>query len=203
MKTDDDGVDLSFQKIHPFKIGRDPFVFAWAGLVSSNSFSLADATKRAIAGLSVTADSYEGLVHIIREVHAEIESSGFVKNFYPNAPDENDLGRVLISGYEGATPCNVVVEFNGKERKYPTSVGCPEFWMVNGPRSVLKDHPDIGSEAGRKTVDQTTKLVRGFLQVCCDRQSTSPDCSLIGGDIHIACLRPGSFEWKVPPKNST
>jgi hypothetical protein len=206
-------VTQTAQKIFPFKRSILELVFSWSG--SSRlfrpdgvTFDFAEATKTILNHIDLfSADGFAQFVALFSEaLYAQLAMS-FGRVFHA-ASLKPEIARLLFVGY-----------FRGKPYKARISVPLLNSVILQPVIEEIGDcfPGDLEILSGSKWVYQeffeskpimaninlptgAMTFVQKYIQKCIDHQDKDPDCSNIGGHIHVGMLTPDGFHWIIEPK---
>jgi len=136
---------------------------------------------------------------------------------YPCMPNTAGvIARVILVGYYRDVGCLVKLDLchNDQVLLEPAlRVGPASFEVFSGSKFIadkIFKSKDRGFSKYRtlsvrkgippKTLFEAEELVRSYIQACIDNQSRDDECTLIGGQPHVATVSPEhGFKWLVPP----
>lgn len=206
--TDFSVVTRSGQKVFSFRTENFTLAYAWSGQTivwndrddgrKETLFDFRAATEPALTLASLVAKDSNSLIEGFRVVflgllkHSDWVNVGWVGNLA-----KDFIARMLVVGYFNGDPFQAEITVKSCDsapvvsvKQFLTSLnikvfsGCPH---VKADDTLAREPKDI---------DDARSLIHEYIQRCVD----TPQCSGIGGKVHVGLVSPCSFEWIDPPE---
>jgi hypothetical protein len=192
------------QKLFSFDAGAFRLVYGWAGTtqMSDNAgrvlYDLISATQEILPAVALQeSDNFLSFVDIFcKKLSKKIPAR--ITNML-----KEDIARILFVGYCQDEPCMARIEL-----LYPDSYLTPKIGICMPERygrNIFSGSENIFSKGYKQYEPQSSAeaidFVWRYIQDCAN--SSAPDCSGIGGHIHIAELTVKKFSWIEPPNSAS
>lgn len=220
LRADQNGAAIeTAKKIFAVKTRKFAIAFAWRGNVRFSAkddqsiLDFSEISKEALhyAGQPSVSGFPEFLGHFCDALQALILlATGPSLTINPSIlRDSSELASALLVGYFDGEPCSgeiMVRHSRGRiEKPFVQKLGVSPLNIFSGSLSMWNRFRPEGrvEEDELLSAEGGIKVVREYMQLCVENRGIDPECSDIGGHIHIVRVTPDRFIWIEPPLSTS